>query len=292
MAHGARQQKMKKNCSAAPHTRRFLFSQADKVAAISFLLAISLALLSPGLAQIPLFSFLLLCVIAPFCPQWGFFLPLISKSTTGSKGVALTFDDGPSPISTPILLHLLKTYNYKATFFVIGQKAKKHPGLIADIIADGHTIGNHSWQHDPLLMLRRSKKLRKDIRKTQEVIESCGVRSLVFRPPSGITNPRLKSVLHREQLLPVTFSCRAFDHGNKKISNLAQRISGKLMPGNIILLHDIAPETEDAARGWEKEIDILFSTLQRDKQEVLPLELLIGSKVMLVADRIEENPVT
>lgn len=273
-----------------PH--RFSFSQADKVAGIAFLLAIPLASISPWFCQIPLLSFLLLCVIAPFCPQWGFFLPLISKSLTGSKGIALTFDDGPSPISTPILLHLLKSYNYKATFFVIGQNAEKHPDLIADIIAGGHTIGNHSWQHDNLLMLRSKKRLGKDIRKTQEVIETCGARPLVFRPPAGITNPRLHSVLRKEQLLAVTFSCRAFDYGNKKILNLAKRITSRLKPGDIILLHDIAPETEDAAKYWKNEISILFTTLQKNKQEVLPLELLIGSEVMVTVDTINTNTKT
>jgi peptidoglycan/xylan/chitin deacetylase (PgdA/CDA1 family) len=270
-----------------PH--KFSFSQADKVAGIAFLLAISLASISPWFCQIPLVSFLLLCIIAPFCPQWGFFLPLISRSTTESSAVALTFDDGPSPISTPILLHLLKTYNYKATFFVIGQKTEKHPDLIADIIADGHTIGNHSWQHDNLLMLRSKKILRKDIKKTQKIIETCGVHPLVFRPPAGITNPRLQSVLRKEHLLAVTFSCRAFDHGNKKISNLAKRITSKLKPGDIILLHDIAPETKDAVTYWKNEISILFATLQENKQEVLPLELLIGSEVMVAADTINPN---
>jgi peptidoglycan-N-acetylglucosamine deacetylase len=263
---------------------KFTFSQADKLAAIAFLLAIPLASISPWLGQIPLVSFLLLCIIAPFCPQWGFFLPLISKSTTGSTGVALTFDDGPSPLSTPLLLNLLKTYNYKATFFVIGEKAERHPELIADILADGHTIGNHSWQHDSLLMLRSRKRLKKDIRKTQELLETCGIRPLVFRPPAGITNPRLKSVLRKEQLLAVTFSCRAFDYGNRKISNLAGRITSKLKPGDIVLLHDIAPENGDAVKNWKKELSILFETLQRNKQEVLPLELLIGSEVMLGAE--------
>ena len=258
---------------------KFIYSQAEKLAAITFLITIALFGISSWLALIPLLLFLLLCSIAPFCPQWGFFLPIISKSITGSKGVALTFDDGPSPITTPILLHLLKSYNYKATFFVIGRKAEKHPDLIADIIADGHTIGNHSWQHDNLLMLRSRKRLKKDIKKTQATLETYGVLPLVFRPPVGITNPLLKAVLREEQLLAVTFSCRAFDYGNRKIANLAERITSKLKPGNIILLHDIEPETEDAVQEWKKEINILFATLVKEGYEVLPLEQLIGSGV-------------
>jgi len=262
------------------------FSQAEKLAAVTFVLALFLFFLAPAYAQLPLLFFLILCFIAPFFPQWGFFLPVVSSGKTEHKAVALTFDDGPFPSSTPVLLQLLKKYNYKATFFVVGNKAKKHPRLITDIVADGHTIGNHSWCHDSLLMLRSRKNLRQDIEKTQKILAESGVRPLVFRPPAGITNPRLKSVLFKEKLMAVTFSCRAFDHGNRKISNLAERILRRLKPGDIILLHDIPPEQPNKFKEWEKEIHTLFSTLQKNHQEVVPLEQLIGSEVMLMTDAI------
>lgn len=261
-------------------------SQAEKLAAVSFALALFLLFNAPASAPLPLLFFLTLCFIAPFFPQWGFFLPVISAGKTGSKAVALTFDDGPSPSSTPVLLQLLKKYNYKATFFVIGNKAEKYPHLITDIVADGHTIGNHSWRHDSLLMLRNKKNLRQDIVKTQKILAESGVRPLVFRPPAGITNPRLKSVLSEEGLMAVTFSCRAFDHGNRKISNLAERILRRLKPNDIILLHDIAPEPAILLKEWKIEIDTLFSTLQKNKQKVLPLEELIGSEVMEATETI------
>lgn len=267
--------------TTAKNRARVSFSQADRYAALAFLLAIPLYSIAPWLAQIPLILFLLLCIIAPFCPQWSFFLPLITTSTNGSKGVALTFDDGPSPLSTPIILQLLKKHNYKATFFVIGQKAEKHPDLITAILADGHSIGNHSWQHDNLLMLRSKKRLRRDIKKTQQILKTFGIRPLVFRPPAGITNPRLQSVLQEEHLQAVTFSCRAFDHGNKKIANLAKRITTKLTPGAIILLHDLAPESAEATVEWQQELAALFTTLYQTKQKVLPLNMLIDSEVML-----------
>ena len=109
-------------------------TQAEKMAVFSFLAALALWGISSWLALIPLLFFLLLCFIAPFCPQWGFFLPIISRSITSNKGIVLTLDDGPSPVTTPILLQLLKEHNYKATFFVIGQRAQQYPELITDII--------------------------------------------------------------------------------------------------------------------------------------------------------------
>ncbi|MEA3466741.1 MAG: polysaccharide deacetylase family protein [Thermodesulfobacteriota bacterium] len=262
-----------------PHT--IFFSQAEKLAAITLLLAILLFQIAAWIALIPLFLFLLLYLMAPFFPQWEFFLPIISKSITDSKAVALTFDDGPSPLSTPFLLNVLDHFNFKATFFVIGKKAEKYPDLMADILAGGHTIANHSWQHDNLLMLRSKKRLEQDIKKTQDVLKSYGVQTLLFRPPVGITNPRLKSVLQNENLLTVTFSCRPFDRGNKIVTNLAERVLSRLKPGDIILLHDIAPETENKIHIWHNEIETLFADLQRSTYEVEPLETLIGSPVMI-----------
>ena len=256
------------------------FSQAEKLAVVTMLIAIPLFGVSSSMAPIPLLLFLLLCVIAPFFPQWGFFLPIISKSITGSKAVALTFDDGPSEKSTPVLLDLLKQYGYKATFFVIGEKAEKHPALMARIIEEGHSIGNHSWKHDSLLMLKSKNYLRQDIRKTQDILQNYGVRPLVFRPPAGATNPRLKNILRNEGLQTVTFSCRPLDYGNKNIINLAVRIISKLKPGNIILLHDIAPENREQMKLWEQEITILFSDLQQSSHKVRPLHTLIGFPVM------------
>ncbi len=256
------------------------FSQAETVASIAFLIAILLFLQGSWMAAIPLICFLFLCTIAPFCPQWGFFLPIISSSTTDSPAVALTFDDGPSPVSTPIILKLLKHYNYKATFFVIGSKAEQYPELITEIIKQGHSIGNHSWKHDYLLMLKSSKYLQQDIAKTQVILQKSGIYPLVFRPPSGITNPRLKSILQDENLHAVTFSCRPFDHGNKNIVNLAKRIMDKLKAGDIILLHDIDPGNREQLDIWEQELHNLLLNLQKSSHDVLELEVLIGIQVM------------
>ncbi|MBU0946912.1 MAG: polysaccharide deacetylase family protein [Proteobacteria bacterium] len=256
-------------------------SPAEKSGCLAFLFAALLFFIEPWLATLPLALFLFLCLAAPFFPQHGIFLPIISRGISGSKGVALTFDDGPSPSSTPIVLSLLARYQFQATFFVIGEKAAQYPDLIADILARGHSIGNHSWQHDNLLMLRSRKRLEEDIHKTQVVLQQCGIQPLLFRPPAGITNPRLKQVLLDEGLLTVTFSCRAFDQGNKKISHLAKRILKRLQPGDIVLLHDLAPKTKRTMACWQDELDTLFSTLQKNHYQVQPLEILIDHPVMI-----------
>ncbi len=262
-------------------------SQAEKLAVFSFVTAFLLLIFFPAFAVFPLIFFLCCCFIAPFLPQWGFFLPIISKSQTDCKGIALTFDDGPTPETTPKILELLKKYNIKATFFVIGEKAEKYPELTWDILAAGHSIGNHSWKHDSLLMLRNQQNLYADIHKTQQLLGTFGIRPLLFRPPIGITNPLLKAVLHKEGLQTVTFSCRAFDGGNRKIANLGKRILKKLNRGDILLLHDLAPPEEVDISRLLNEFSILLGSLDETGWKVIPLEELISKPVMTHLEKRE-----
>jgi peptidoglycan/xylan/chitin deacetylase (PgdA/CDA1 family) len=255
-------------------------SLADKTGIAAILLGLALSVVDPRLAVIPLVLFLLLCLGAPFFPELSFFLPIISRGKPGTEGVALTFDDGPTPESTPVLLELLERYNLDATFFVVGEQAKKHPELLRKIQAHGHSIGNHSLRHDSLLMLRGPKVLSKDIHATQKIIKQSGVRSLVFRPPVGITNPHLGKILDSEGLVAIGYSCRALDRGNRNISNLAGKILSKLKPGDIIMLHDLPPYQKDMTTLWQQEMEKLFMAL-RNTYTVVPLEQLIEQPVMI-----------
>ena len=255
------------------------FSLGEKVGAAALLLALVLFFVIPALATSPLFVFLVLCVVAPFLPRFSFFLPVISRGKNGSHEVALTFDDGPSPESTPVLLDLLERHNLQATFFVVGEKAVQYPELIQRILDKGHTLGNHSRNHDSFLMLRSHKRLHYDIYSTQEILKNFGVKPLVFRPPVGITGSRLKKVLAEIGLVTVNFSCRAYDRGNRNINNLAGKILGNLQPGDVIMLHDLPPSQKEMMDYWQKELDILFEALQT-RYTTVPLEQLIEHPVM------------
>lgn len=254
------------------------FSLAEKTGVASLVLAFLLFFVEPFLASIPLVLFLLLCFVAPFLPRFGFYLPLVSRGKPGMTGISLTFDDGPSPSSTPVLLDLLARHKLKATFFVVGEKAAKYPELMANILRQGHTIGNHSWDHDYFLMLRSQKKMQDDIHNTQEILYKSGVQPLVFRPPVGITSPHLREVLNREGLIAVTYSCRAFDRGNRSIQYLSQRILQSLKPGDIIMLHDLPAYHETQSDHWQKELDHLLETLAKN-YDIVPLEQLIQRPV-------------
>jgi len=256
------------------------FSLAEKIGIIALVSALLLLFVSPFLAAIPLFFFLLLCFAAPFFPRFSFFLPVISRGETGVETIALTFDDGPAPSSTPILLELLARHNLQATFFVVGEKVARYPELIADIIAQGHTVGNHSWSHDYFLMLRSQKRLQEDIHSTQEIFKKLGIQPLVFRPPVGIIGPRLGKALIREGLITVTYSCRSFDRGNRNIDNLSEKILGKLQPGAIIMLHDLPPYRKNQSEYWQQELDRLFVGL-KENYDIVPLDQIIQSPVYI-----------
>jgi peptidoglycan/xylan/chitin deacetylase (PgdA/CDA1 family) len=254
------------------------FSLAEKAGAVALASAFLLFFIEPFLAAIPLIVFLLLCFGAPFFPRFGFYLPVISRGQHGIAGVSLTFDDGPSPSSTPVLLDLLARHKLQATFFVVGEKAARHPELMASILEQGHTIGNHSWNHDYFLMLRSQKVMQSDIHNTQEILKKSGVQPLIFRPPVGITSPCLRKVLTREGLIAVTYSCRAFDRGNRSIDNLSKKILNALKPGDIIMLHDLPAYHETQSDHWQKELDCLLGTLAKN-YDIIPLEQLIQHPV-------------
>lgn len=263
-------------------TRNVTFSQllpVIKLALLCTCISLILAMFSVLLCVLPLSVFVICCLAAPFFPRFGFYLPVISQGSTGKNMVALTFDDGPDPETTPLLLELLAQYAVTATFFVIGEKVHKHPELMREIIAKGHAVGNHSYHHDVLLMLRSSKKIANEICMGQQALSKCGLKPLIFRPPVGITNPELGRILKDQGLFCVNFSCRGFDAGNRRIDGLADRILKKIRPDDIVLLHDCRPRRGASVTMWLREIEVLLDGLERKNLTPVSLEYLIGRPV-------------
>lgn len=255
-------------------------SPAFLVGTAAFVLSCLLLPLRPVWMVAPLGLFVMTCLVAPFLPGVGFFLPVISRHHTDRRVVALTFDDGPDPDVTPRLLELLRRHGVRGTFFVSGIRAERHPGVVREILSRGHALGNHSYRHDPLLMLRSTGRLREEIALAQKALAALDVRPLAFRPPVGITNPRLPGVLKELGMYCLTFSCRAWDRGNRRINGLAAAILKKVRPGDIVLLHDVTPKGGEGAGQWIAEADAIVSGLKAGGYEILSLEELIGRPVM------------
>jgi peptidoglycan/xylan/chitin deacetylase (PgdA/CDA1 family) len=225
------------------------------------------------------FFYILICVAASFFPQSNFFLPVISHGNTGKNFVALTFDDGPAEPTTIQMLKLLDKYAVKATFFVSGANALKHPDIIKEIISHGHTIGNHSLHHNPFLMLGSYNYLYQEIFRAQEVLKEMGVNAIVFRPPVGIISPKLPPVLDKLGMFCVTFSCRGFDAGNRFVKNLSSGILNMVKADDIIVLHDIPPRRKEDSVILLPEVEKILQGLVAKGLKVVPLSTLINRNI-------------
>jgi peptidoglycan-N-acetylglucosamine deacetylase len=253
----------------------------------AMLLALVLAAMRVELAAVPLFIFVVLCVTAAFHPEYGFLLPVVSRGCTGRSAVALTFDDGPDPATTPMLLQLLDRHGVRGAFFVTGERAGQYGHLISAIVEQGHDIGSHSYSHDPFLMLRRAEILLREISSTQTLLRRFGISPMAFRPPVGIVNPKLDHVLRVAGLYCVIFSCRAGDFGNRRIHGLAGKILKKVKADDIILLHDVRPRSAGGVEAWLHEVELILDGLKNKGLEVIPLSELIARPVMVKVDRLK-----
>lgn len=260
------------------------FSPAIKTGLVTCLLAVLLAIADGWLAVVPAAGFLLLCLAAPFFPRFRFYLPVISRGSTGENAVAITFDDGPDPLTTPLLLNLLEKYQINATFFITGEKAASHPELVEQLVSRGHLVGNHSYSHSYRVLFKAVRSIVKDIQAAQGVFNNLGIIPLAYRPPAGLTSPGLKSALIDTGLYAVNFSCRALDGGNRRIGNMAGKILNRLQPDDIILLHDLRPPDERLIPDWLNEIEFLLNGINKKGFTVLPLSDLINRPVMMSAD--------
>lgn len=259
-------------------------SLAHFVALGAFQLFAVLLYFDAELAPLPLIIFFFICCIAPFLPSFSFYLPITSRGPKGAKGVALTFDDGPDPETTPQLLELLASHGVTATFFVTGVRAERHPELIRAILAGGHDVANHSYSHSPFLMLKGAAALRREVASAQDVFRRFGIVPLAFRPPVGITNSRLWRVLLENGMFCVNFSLRAGDMGNRRVAKLARRLLAKVAQGDIVLLHDVAPRQGDVAH-LLNEFSLFIEGVKQRGLEILPLAQLIGKEVMQSENR-------
>ena len=172
-------------------------------------------------------------------PQLSFFGPFICSGNSAQRQVALTFDDGPDARSTPALLDLLRAEKIEATFFCIGKNVAANGELTARIVREGHLLENHSYAHSKLTNIFSVGRLLADLARTQAVIEQAtGIAPRWFRPPIGLSNPRVFHVARLLHLTVVGWSAGGLDTQLTEPERIVARIDRRLEPGAIILLHD------------------------------------------------------
>lgn len=186
-----------------------------------------------------------LTAIGSFHLRWDYHLKLYHKNNeTTAKVLAITFDDGPHPIYTPQVLDLLKKYNAKASFFCIGQKVKKHPEILRDLLDQGHVVGNHSYSHAWNFGFFNTPKVIEELHKTNAIVQSIsGLEMKLFRPPYGVTNPSIKKALDHTKHLAIGWSVRSLDTTGRSAEVVYDRIIKRYENGGVVLMHDTSAKT-------------------------------------------------
>ncbi|MEU4566517.1 polysaccharide deacetylase family protein [Micromonospora sp. NPDC023956] len=166
--------------------------------------------------------------------------PYGTRMTTGTGQVALTFDDGPHPDYTPQALAALRAYRVTATFCLVGENARAHPDLVRAIVAEGHTLCNHTWNHDVLLGSRSHQTIQADLMRTNEAIRAAvpGARIAYFRQPGGAWTYPVVSVARSLGMVPLHWTVDPTDWRRPGAASIAGTVTAGTVPGSIVLLHD------------------------------------------------------
>lgn len=174
-------------------------------------------------------------------PSRALFIEPMYRFKTEAKIVALTFDDGPSPILTPRLLDLLKQYRVKATFFMIGRHVEKNRAIAQRLVTEGHGVGSHTYNHQRMIY-RTFSFVEQDLGRMDALLDSLGVDNLsFFRPPYGDKLVILPLVLKKTNKTLVTWDVDPsgqYDRAHHTCQQVAQDVIDQTQPGSIILLHD------------------------------------------------------
>jgi peptidoglycan/xylan/chitin deacetylase (PgdA/CDA1 family) len=180
--------------------------------------------------------------IAGFAPRSTLIGPNIARLPGAAAALgelALTFDDGPDPEVTPRVLDLLDAAAMKASFFLIGERAARHPQLVREIVGRGHAVENHSYRHSACFAFYGIGKALRDVEQAQRAIaDAAGSAPLYFRAPFGIRSPLLEPALAGAGLRYVSWTRRGLDTVDRNARNVVDRLARGLAAGDVLLLHD------------------------------------------------------
>jgi peptidoglycan-N-acetylglucosamine deacetylase len=171
-----------------------------------------------------------LALLEPLTPQ------IVYRVQTALPIVAISFDDGPHPVFTPHVLEILDRYDAKATFFLIGERAVRHPELVAQIKAAGHEVANHYFRNGSVLGHADAEFLAL-LKETEQAIGTPGGPKL-FRPPGGVARPGQLKLARENGYSCVLGSAYPHDPMGPPVWYIRWLIEKNLVPGTIVILHD------------------------------------------------------
>lgn len=240
---------------------------------VAFILSIWINDISFYWLFIPGLFWFIFTTIGSFHIEWNYFLQAKHKNYDIKDNViALSFDDGPNHEFTPKVLELLKQYHAKATFFCIGKNVKESPEILKQIIAEGHVVGNHSFNHNNAYGFLTPKQMILDIEKSRSIVEqTVQLKMKLFRPPFGVTTPYMKKAIKKLNLHTLGWSVRSYDTVAKNPEKVFEKITKNLKRGDVVLLHDTS---ELSISVLEK----LLVHLMRNNMNVVTLDKLFNIK--------------
>jgi peptidoglycan/xylan/chitin deacetylase (PgdA/CDA1 family) len=164
-----------------------------------------------------------------------------------NRVLALTFDDGPHPENTPRLLDILRERGVRATFYLIGELAGRHPEVARMTRVEGHEIGNHTWSHH-FLTRQSTRSVESELQRAHDAIEDAtGGPPIGLRPPFGaVTRSLARWVDYRFGYRTVNWSVDAADWEEPDAGTIRDRLLSGVVPGSIVLVHDPLTPTVDA----------------------------------------------
>jgi peptidoglycan/xylan/chitin deacetylase (PgdA/CDA1 family) len=185
------------------------------------------------------------------------------------KCVAITFDDGPVK-QTATVLDALGSRGARATFFVLGAQAAAHPGLLRRMIAEGHAVGNHSWNH-PILFGMSSASISNQFRRTQKTITAAiGPHQLLVRTPFGQQNKRIRKLLGRFGAPVILWNVDPQDWKFRNTKTVIRKVVKATRRNSIVLMHDVRPTTRAA-------VALIVEKLQAKGYVLVTIPELLGS---------------
>ena len=174
------------------------------------------------------------------------------------KKVSLTFDDGPHPKLTPMILDILKEYGIHATFFLVGENAERYPEIVKRILREGHEIGNHTFSHVEATKIDK-KMIREEIRRCESAIERIsGVKPRFFRPPCGAIDSELGDLCDSLGYRVVLWSVDTRDWCRIPSVEITEQVLRSVKNGDIILMHDYIGSNSPTPNALKKIIPALI----------------------------------
>ncbi|MGF7047541.1 polysaccharide deacetylase family sporulation protein PdaB [Paenibacillus sp. DS2015] len=202
---------------------------------------------------------------------------IVWEVPSANKQIALTFDDGPDSIKTPKILDLLKQYEAKATFFVVGNRAEKLPDIVKRAQQEGHEIGNHSYSH-PAFSRSSIKGMKSELDRTQEIIyKATGHKATLYRPPGGSYNESVVNICKQNELLMILWSWDqdTKDWASPGVGRIVNKVIQNVHDGDIILMHDYVHKSSQTVEALAK---ILPELKRRGYSFVTVSELLTNKE--------------